>query len=496
MAAQSALRHTPAMLSANPISFNGGLQRRYYLAFLSVPLIDLGFALIFEIPLAGYLPGAVLFMGCAIVLGWWLFRPVARFLRDPQGTAFPERRVAELGRSTTAALAVLIGLQTLANFFLLPWLLGIDPRASFNPVELVLLPLLRWSFFVAVVHFVMADYVRHLRLRIFEVCGQGARPRRGRLSLRLLLAFMLTSVIPITLILLDTLFTESGMRAELLPVVLAAAFAILVTVVFITRSFLAPLQTLEVAMQRVGGGDLSVRAPVLADDETGRLAAGFNRMVEGLMERRFIRETFGKYVPERVAEAILEGQGQLEPTVSTATILFCDLEDFTALTEVLPPTEVVSMLNDYFSAVLEPIERYGGVVNQFQGDAMLVTFNVPVPNASHADDAVLAALGILEAVERRTFGGNRLAIRVGVATGEVVAGNVGADQRLNYTVHGTAVNLASRLEQMNKELGTRILVSEETARRLSQSYGLVAVGEVQIRGMRSAVEVFRVGAAV
>ncbi len=310
----------------------------------------------------------------------------------------------------------------------------------------------------------------------------------------MLLAFLLTSVIPIALILLDTLFTDTGMRSELLPVVLAAAFAILVTVVFITRSFLAPLQTLEVAMQRVRGGDLSARAPVLADYETGRLAAGFNRMVEGLTERRFIRETFGKYVPERVAEAILEGHGQLEPTVTTATILFCDLEDFTGLTEVLPPTEVVSILNEYFSAVLEPIERYGGVVNQFQGDAMLVTFNVPVPDADHADNAVLAALAIQAAVENRTFGGRGLAIRVGVATGEVVAGNVGADQRLSYTVHGTAVNLAARLEQMNKNLGTRILVSEETARRLSRGYGLEAVGEVQIRGMRSAVTVFRVGA--
>ncbi len=134
------------------------MQLRYYAAFLSVPLIDLGFAVIFDIPLTGYLPGELLFVCCAVFVGWWLFRPVAQFLRDPQSTVFPERRVADLARNTTGALAVLIGLQTLANFFLLPWLLGFDPRASFSPVELVLLPLIRWSFFVAVMHFVMADY--------------------------------------------------------------------------------------------------------------------------------------------------------------------------------------------------------------------------------------------------------------------------------------------------------------------------------------------------
>jgi class 3 adenylate cyclase len=475
-------------------SIGGGLETRYYLAFLCVPLIDLGFALILQIPLRDYVPGAVTFLALAVTVGWWLFRPVAGFLRNPESTVFPERQVANLTRDTTVAMAVLIGLQTLANFFVLPWFLGFDPRESFSTVELVLLPLIRWSFFVAVLHFVVADYARLLRLRIFEACGNAAQPRPGRLTYRLLLAFLLTSVIPVTLILLDTLSSDSGIRSELLQVVLAAVFAILVTVIFITRSFLAPLQTLEIAMQRVRSGDLKTRAPVLANDETGRLAADFNRMVEELDERRFIRETFGKYVPERVAEAILQSGGRLEPAVTTATILFCDLEKFTTLTEWLPPTEVVRTLNEYFSAVLEPIEHFGGVVNQFQGDAMLVTFNVPVPDELHADDAVSAALGILGAVEERLFAGHKLAIRIGVATGEVVAGNVGADQRFNYTVHGTAVNLAARLEQMNKDFGSRILISQETACRLTRQYPLEAVGEVQVRGMRQPVKVYRISA--
>ena len=175
-----------------------------------------------------------------------------------------------------------------------------------------------------------------------------------------------------------------------------------------------------------------------------------------------IREVFGRYVPESVAAQIVAGQGQLEPTLATATILYSDIEAFTSVVESMPPETVVQMLNEYFPAVIEPVEKYGGIVNQFQGDAMLITFNVPVADPEHADRAVSAALEMQQAVDGKTFAGVQLKTRIGIATGEVIAGNVGSGERMNYTVHGDAVNLAARLEQLNKEHGTRILVSAET----------------------------------
>ena len=204
-----------------------------------------------------------------------------------------------------------------------------------------------------------------------------------------------------------------------------------------------------------------------------------------------IREVFGKYVPENVVEAIVSGKGHLKPIQTTATILYSDLEAFTSIVEDMPPIQVVQMLNEYFPAVIEPITRHGGVVNQFQGDAMLVTFNVPVEDPHHADEAVKAACEIQEVVKTRTFAGVSLRTRIGINTGPVIAGNVGSGDRINYTVHGDAVNVAARLEQLNKDHGTVVLVSGSTVSLLTGTYPLESIGEVKIRGKHESVELFK-----
>jgi len=155
----------------------------------------------------------------------------------------------------------------------------------------------------------------------------------------------------------------------------------------------------------------------------------------------------------------------------------------------MPPETVVQMLNEYFPAVIEPVERHGGVVNQFQGDAMLITFNVPVADPEHADRAVRAALEMQQAVNGKTFAGAQLKTRIGIATGKVIAGNVGSGERVNYTVHGDAVNLAARLEQLNKEHGTRILVSAETIALLKGDYRIESMGAMSVRGKSAPVEI-------
>lgn len=220
------------------------------------------------------------------------------------------------------------------------------------------------------------------------------------------------------------------------------------------------------------------------------LEARVGACLEKRQMRKTIIEALGKYVPESVATSIVRDQGSLRPTRTTATVLFSDIANFTTIAESMSPDKVFQMLNEYFPAVVEPIMAHGGVVNQFQGDALLVTFNVPVEDPLHADNAVRAAIAIQEAVGQRRFGDIELRTRVGINTGEVIAGNVGAGSRYNYTVHGDAVNSAARLEQLNKEYGTSTIVSESTTELLGGSYPIEPLGEVPIRGRREAVRIY------
>ena len=220
----------------------------------------------------------------------------------------------------------------------------------------------------------------------------------------------------------------------------------------------------------------------------------FNRMVAGLREREVIRETLGRFVPTDVAKALLDEGGELAPEQSEATVLFCDVEGFTTLTETLGPAGIVELLNAYFEVMVGILERHRGVVTQFQGDAILATFNVPVPDPEHAANALRAAIEMQGATRRHAFAGQRIRNRVGIATGPLVAGAVGAKGRLSYTVHGDAVNLAARLEALNKELGTRILVSGATAAQV-EGFDLEPMGEVEVRGQTGRVEIHALGGA-
>ena len=214
----------------------------------------------------------------------------------------------------------------------------------------------------------------------------------------------------------------------------------------------------------------------------------------GLKESELVRETLGRVGPTDVARTLLTEGGELAPEQSEATVLFCDLEGFTALTESLGPAGIVELLNEYFEVMVEILERHRGVVTQFQGDAILATFNVPVPEPAHAANALRAAMEMQDATLRREFAGQRIGSRIGINTGRLVAGAVGAKGRLSYTVHGDAVNLAARLEALNKELGTRVLISAATAAQVD-GFALNPMGEVDVRGQTGRIAVYALGDA-
>jgi class 3 adenylate cyclase len=272
--------------------------------------------------------------------------------------------------------------------------------------------------------------------------------------------------------------------------------AVAISAYFITRSLLGPIRNLSQAMGKVAQGDLSERVPVTSNDEVGELTGQFNNMVEGLRERERFRETFGRYVDESVAATILkrEGEGVLAGETREATILFTDIAGFTTIAEHLAPDALVAALNEYLETVLEPIRAHGGVVNTFIGDGLFASFNMPLACENHACAAVRAAIEIQRAVGGRTFGdmGAAFATRIGISTGHVIGGSVGAGRRLTFTLLGDTVNLAARLEQLNKDYGTRILVSHSTREACGDRFVFRDLGSVAVRGRSDAANVFSV----
>ncbi len=253
-----------------------------------------------------------------------------------------------------------------------------------------------------------------------------------------------------------------------------------------------PVRAIAVAAGKVRKGDLQ-QVPMLRPSrilELDLAARSFNEMVDGLRESQMIRQALGRYVPEKVAESLLADGGSIKTIETEATVLFSDIENFTEMTEHLGPEGIVTLLNDYFSEMVAILERHGGVVTQFQGDAILATFNVPISDPDHAANALQAAIEMQQAGGKRTFGGHRVGARIGINTGMVIAGAVGARGRLNYTVHGDTVNLAARIEALNKDYGTRILTTESTAAK-ARGLPLKRIGEIPIRGQSGAVVVYQ-----
>jgi class 3 adenylate cyclase len=290
---------------------------------------------------------------------------------------------------------------------------------------------------------------------------------------------------------------EGGQRAEMLRVVwsIAAGLAVLVVAVALAavggRRLGRPIEALARAARAVRKGRLDEVGPlprsrVYELDEANR---SFGEMLQGLRERNLIRETLGQFVPEQVARELLAGGGRLEPIEAKATVMVCDIEEFAALTDSLGARRTIEFLNAYFEVVVAIVERYQGVVTQFQGDAILAVFNVPIAAPDHGANALRAALELARAADSQAFAGVRARNRVGLSTGRVVAGAVGSAGRLSYTVHGNAVNLAARLEQMNKQYGTRILLSDKTAERCP-GFALRKLADAEIRGLGEPVALY------
>ncbi len=245
------------------------------------------------------------------------------------------------------------------------------------------------------------------------------------------------------------------------------------------------------ALKRVEQLDYVHVEGVRTGDELEALANGFNRMVDGLKERDQLRTTFGKYMTPAVMDHLLGGRVALGGESLRVTVLFTDIRSFTTISESMDPQHLVALLNEYFSVMVNLVMDEGGVVDKYIGDAIMAVFGAPVPTPADAVNAVRAAVRMRQALRElnaRLAERGRPALRtgIGIHTGEVVAGNIGSDRRMEYTVIGDAVNLASRLESSTKEVGADILISETTYALVKETVVARPVREITGEGKEPA----------
>lgn len=220
--------------------------------------------------------------------------------------------------------------------------------------------------------------------------------------------------------------------------------------------------------------------------------------VEG-REKRKVKQLFSRYVAKDVYDQLLAdpSRARLGGTRRHMTVLFSDMRGFTALTEKGLPEDIVAQLNEYFTRMVKVLFENRGTLDKFVGDMVMALFGAPLEDQDHAEHAVQAALAMVRALdvlnaEWESFGQPRLDIGIGINTGDMVAGNIGSASIMSYTVIGDAVNLGARLESLNKEYGTRIIISEATRSRLKGQYDIRPLGSVTVKGKSRAVAIFEV----
>lgn len=311
---------------------------------------------------------------------------------------------------------------------------------------------------------------------------------------------LLSSVLGVALPALLLLMGSSRLTSEGMVLLVGGVHLLnnLLIASLIGRTVGFPAGQLESRMREVSEGRLDVRARVFGVDTFGALATHFNEMVEGLQQRERIREIFGRYVTRQVADEILSGRVPLGGQRTTATVLFADIRGFTRLSEELDPEEVVALLNEYLGAMVTCVLDGGGVVDKYIGDAIMALFGVPVSSGSPELDAqaavrcavkMSAALDELNA-RRVAAGGTPVELGIGVHTGEVVAGNIGIPERMEYTVIGDTVNLCARIEGLTRDLGVRVLLSKRCVEHLEGSQAVRLVETVNVKGRAQPVTVY------
>ena len=263
-------------------------------------------------------------------------------------------------------------------------------------------------------------------------------------------------------------------------------------------SFLsAPILKLMEGTRAVAAGNFAVSLPVPSRDEIGDLTQSFNQMAQSLREKDLIKRAFTRYVAREVVDEILKDPENLVLTGERrdVTVLFCDIRGFTSTSEKLTPEEVVTLLNTFYTLMIDTTFKEDGTLDKFLGDGVMAVFGAPIYHRDHSLRAIRTALamqaGMRDLSARRAIEGKPpIAVGIGINAGDAVAGTVGTEARMEYTVIGDSVNLASRLESHSK--AGQILISEETYRKVQAAVQARSLGRIKVKGKEDEIGVYEV----
>lgn len=285
-------------------------------------------------------------------------------------------------------------------------------------------------------------------------------------------------------------------RAFLVMIIVVCA-AFIMNFLF-SQSLTSPLKKLFSATEQIVTGNYNVNLKVQSEDEIGALSKAFLNMTDGLKEREKLKGAFSKFHSKEVAQKLLNGEIKLGGERKHVTVFFSDIRGFTQISEKLSPDQVVAFLNEYMTEMVKIIYKWSGVVDKYVGDAIMAEWGVPNTTPDDAYNAVRAALEMRDFLDgfnksKKALGEIEIHIGIGLHSGDVLAGNIGSEERLEYTVIGDTVNQAARIEAANKALSTDLLISETTY-LLVKSRG-IDVGPVlyiKAKGKTEPIKVFKV----
>ena len=285
-------------------------------------------------------------------------------------------------------------------------------------------------------------------------------------------------------------------RRNIYITLMILATAILI-VYFFTKTLTRPVNVLVDATRRIEKGEYDIHFRRYAPNEIGTLSRSFVSMGQGLAEREKMKDAFGKFVNKELAEQVLKGEIRLGGERKEAAVFFSDIRSFTAISESLQPEEVVAFLNDYMSRMVSCVNQTKGVVDKYIGDAIMAIWGAPVSHGNDTENAVNGALmmraSLMEFNQGR--GGAKkpiIKIGCGINCGPLIAGQIGSQERMEYTVIGDTVNLASRIEGLNKPFGTDILISSDAYERVKDTFHMEAMRPIKVKGKTKPQQIYAV----